>query len=73
MGDSISCGYGITGEPPCRFSLDTERVTEAYGMRIGAALGADVTTIAWSGKGAYRNFDGSTAETLLRAAAAEVS
>ncbi|MDB4940922.1 MAG: Endoglucanase precursor [Labilithrix sp.] len=64
IGDSISAGYGVIGEPPCHFSFDTERVTEAYGALLGRALEADVTTIAWSGKGAYRSFDGTTAEAM---------
>ena len=65
LGDSITCGYGVLGSgPKCPFSFATERASEAYGARLGRALDADVTTLCWSGRGVYRNYDGSTAGTM---------
>lgn len=64
LGDSIACGYGILGDKPCPFTYATERATAAYGARLGRILGADVTTLCWSGRGVLRNYDGSTRATM---------
>jgi lysophospholipase L1-like esterase len=65
IGDSISCGYGVLGKNEhCPFTYDTEQVSAAYGARLGEALGADVTTVCWSGRGVLRNYDGSTTGTM---------
>jgi lysophospholipase L1-like esterase len=64
-GDSISCGYGNLGaDPTCGFSVDTESHYQSYGAVAARALGAEVSTIAVSGRGVYRNFDGSTSNPL---------
>ena len=58
IGDSITCGYGILGpDATCKFSYATERISETYGVLAGAALGVDVATVCWSGRGVYRNYD----------------
>lgn len=58
VGDSITCGYGVLGAgPECHFSFATERASMAYAALAGRALGADVTTMCWSGRGVYRNYD----------------
>lgn len=65
VGDSITCGYGVLGTgPDCRFSFATERASEAYGAIAARALGADVTTMCWSGRGVYRNYDEPDAPTM---------
>lgn len=65
VGDSITCGYGVLGNGPrCPFTFATERASAAYGARLGLALGADVTTLCWSGRGVLRNYDGSTTGTM---------
>ncbi|AKU99224.1 Endoglucanase E precursor [Labilithrix luteola] len=65
VGDSISAGYGILGaNAQCRFSFATERASITYGALLGQALDADVTIVAWSGKGMLRNFDGTTEDTM---------
>jgi lysophospholipase L1-like esterase len=71
IGDSISCGYGNLGvevHPPwdnaCGFTLDTEAVYQAYDMMIGRTLNAEVSIIARSGWGVYRDGGGSTAGVL---------
>jgi lysophospholipase L1-like esterase len=71
IGDSISAGYGNLGNevhPPwdntCTFSLDTESAYQAYGSMIGRALNAEVSIIARSGWGMYRDGSGNTAGVL---------
>lgn len=61
VGDSITCGYGNEGAGPnCGFTFDTENNYLAYGSVAARAVDADVYTECWSGKGVYRNRDGST-------------
>jgi lysophospholipase L1-like esterase len=56
IGDSITCGYGITGVGPgCHFSHDTEAETHAWGALAAAQLGATHHSICWSGIGVFRN------------------
>jgi len=58
IGDSITCGYGITGVGPnCGFSHDTEAETHAYGALAAAQLDATHHAICWSGIGVYRNYN----------------
>jgi hypothetical protein len=64
-GDSISCGYGNLGpDPTCNFSIETESHYKSYGAVAARALGAEVSTIAISGRGVYRNYGGSTSDVL---------
>lgn len=58
IGDSITCGYGDEGREPCPFSPDTENETIAWGAIAARELGAAHTAIAYSGKGVWRNSDG---------------
>jgi hypothetical protein len=71
VGDSISAGYGNLGmevHPPwnntCTFSLDTEAAYQAYDSMIGRTLDAEVSIIARSGWGMYRDLSGNTANVL---------
>jgi lysophospholipase L1-like esterase len=65
IGDSITCGYGVIGDGPrCSFSFATERASAAYGALLGQMLDAEVTTVCWSGKGVFRNYDGTTTDTM---------
>jgi len=65
VGDSITCGYGDIGAGPnCPFSPDTEDETVAYGSLAAAALDAQQTVIAYSGKGMYREYGGSTTNQM---------
>jgi len=71
IGDSISAGYGNLGSethPPwdntCSFSLDTESAYQAYGSVVARALGAEVSIVARSGWGVYRDASGDTANVL---------
>jgi hypothetical protein len=67
VGDSISVGYGNLGNevhPPwdnsCTFSIATESAYESYGIKLGRALDAEVSIVARSGWGVYRDLGGST-------------
>ncbi len=65
VGDSITCGYGNLGMGPnCSFSADTEDETVAYGALAAAGLDAQQTVVAYSGKGMYRNNDGTTQDAM---------
>lgn len=56
IGDSISAGYGNQGaDAGCPFSPETESHYHAWGAVAARALGADLVTIAWSGKGVFSN------------------
>jgi lysophospholipase L1-like esterase len=71
IGDSISAGYGNLGvqtHPPwdntCSFSLETEAAYQAYSWQLARLLKADVSIIARSGWGVYRDGNGDTAGVL---------
>ena len=65
VGDSISAGYGNECTNASQgFAAATENEYIAYGPLTARTLGADIHVIAWSGKGLYRNLDGSTTETM---------
>lgn len=65
LGDSITCGYGNTGRGPhCKFAAESEDATLAYSGRLAYALGASVEAVAYSGRGLWRNLDGSHQDTV---------
>jgi hypothetical protein len=71
VGDSISAGYGNLGmevHPPytntCGFTLGTEAAYQAYASMIGRTLDAEVSIIARSGWGMYRDGSNNTANVL---------
>ena len=65
IGDSISAGFGNEcANASDGFTAATENEYLAYGPLTARALGADVHVVAWSGKGLYRNLDGSLTETM---------
>jgi hypothetical protein len=65
IGDSISAGFGDEcTNASMNFSAATENAYLTYGPLTARALGADIHLIAWSGKGMYRNNDGTTTETM---------
>ena len=66
VGDSISAGYGNLGSEQhpnggpdptggCVFTTQTESAYMAYGAQVARALDADVSVLAASGWGAYRD------------------
>ncbi len=64
VGDSISCGYGDEGTPPCAFSAGTENHYLSYGALLARSLGAELSTVAWSGKGVVSNYGGGGNELI---------
>lgn len=57
IGDSITCGYGNEGpDMNCGFTPDTENHYITYAALTARALGAEVSTVAWSGKGVVCNY-----------------
>jgi lysophospholipase L1-like esterase len=64
IGDSISTGYGNEGEDKtCHFSPETENHYLTYEAIAARNLGAELVTIAWSGKGVFSNRG--TADTVV--------
>jgi lysophospholipase L1-like esterase len=67
VGDSISCGYGNEGRTPdCRFSADTENHYLTYGAILARSLSAELSTVAWSGRGVVKNYDGEPGDHMGR-------
>ena len=65
VGNSITCGYGNEGTSGnCSFSPETENAYAAYGAITARKLDADYNSVAYSGKGMYRNSDGKTTNTM---------
>lgn len=57
IGDSISAGYGNEGaDETCTFTPDTENHYLTYGAIAARAVGAELVTVAWSGKGVVCNY-----------------
>lgn len=56
VGDSLTCGYGNEGAPGCHFSAATENNYLAYGSVAARLVNAELSTVAWSGLGMYRNY-----------------
>jgi lysophospholipase L1-like esterase len=57
IGDSISAGYGNEGaDETCGFSPDTENHYLTYGALSARELSAELSTVAWSGKGVVCNY-----------------
>jgi lysophospholipase L1-like esterase len=57
IGDSISAGYGNEGaDMSCPFSPDTENHYLTYGAIAARNVGAELVTVAWSGKGVVCNY-----------------
>ena len=64
IGDSITCGYGTLGMVADSDCFPTESDWDTYEAVAARALGAEVSTIAMSGRGAYRNYGGDMSNTL---------
>lgn len=64
VGDSITCGYGNEGVSPCSFSAETENHYLTYGAIAARTVGAELSTVAWSGKGIVYNYGDDTNEPL---------
>ena len=60
VGDSITCGYGNLGKVEDQDCFATESHYDSYGAITARRLDANLSTIAVSGIGAYRNYSGET-------------
>jgi lysophospholipase L1-like esterase len=57
IGDSITCGYGDEGaDQSCKFTPQTENHYMTYAAIAARNVGAELSTIAWSGKGVVCNY-----------------
>ncbi|MET0343777.1 MAG: GDSL-type esterase/lipase family protein [Polyangiales bacterium] len=66
IGDSISAGYGNLGKLGDGDCFATQSHWDTYGAMAARAVSAELSTIAASGHGAYRNYDGDTMGTIGR-------
>jgi len=64
VGASVSCGYGNLGTAPCGFTFPTESAFDAYESVAARAVGAELSVVAISGRGVYRNSDGTMTDTM---------
>lgn len=64
VGASVSCGYGNLGTAPCGFTFPTESAWDAYESVAARAVGAELSVVAISGRGVYRNSDGTMTDTM---------
>ena len=65
VGDSMSTGFGIEGaSKDCKFSFDTQNHELTYQALAAKRLGADLHTVAVSGRGVVRNYNGSGGPTM---------
>jgi lysophospholipase L1-like esterase len=64
IGDSITCGYGALGAVADTECFSTESHFDTYESVAARALGAEVSTIAASGRGVIRNYGGDTTDTM---------
>jgi lysophospholipase L1-like esterase len=64
IGDSISAGYGTLGTTADTDCFASESHWDTYGAVAARTLGADLSTVAMSGQGAYRNYGGDMMNTL---------
>jgi lysophospholipase L1-like esterase len=64
IGDSISTGYGNLGTLASTDCFATESHWDAFPSVAARAVGAEVSTIAASGRGVYRNYGGDMTGTM---------
>lgn len=70
IGDSFMCGYGNRvsiaqdQNPNTGFHAKNEDNYWAFGSITSRALNAEYSCVAYSGKGVYRNYDGSSSNTI---------
>lgn len=68
IGNSITCGYGndtsITVNPTTGFTSKHENNYNSYGHVAARSLKAQYAAFAYSGRGLYKNIDGSTSTVI---------
>jgi hypothetical protein len=55
IGDSISTGFGDEGTDPCPYTIDTQNHYVTWEAVAARAVGAELITTAWEGKGLVCN------------------
>jgi lysophospholipase L1-like esterase len=64
IGDSITAAYGVEGTDRfCHFTPTTENHSLSYAALLATTLHAQLSSVAWSGKGVFSNA-GSTSDTI---------
>ncbi len=65
VGDSITAGYGNLGQSTaCHFSPETQDHGQSYASLAATELKADLSTVAWSGRGIVRNYGGEAGDHM---------
>jgi lysophospholipase L1-like esterase len=65
IGDSMTCGYGNEAANPQEgYKSSQENNYLAFGSVAARELGAEHISIAWGGRGVYRNYGGETHDTI---------
>jgi lysophospholipase L1-like esterase len=64
IGDSITCGYGNLGALADTECFSSESHWDTYAAVAARALGAELSTVAASGRGVVRNYAGDTGGTM---------
>jgi lysophospholipase L1-like esterase len=64
IGDSISCGFGTLGTLADTDCFATESHWDSYAAIAARSVNAEVSTIATSGRGIYRNYGGDMSDTM---------
>lgn len=59
IGNSITCGYGTEAPHSASYTDSTADAWDSYAYRLGEFLQAEVSLVAYSGKGAVRNYNDS--------------
>ena len=58
IGNSITTGYGNAPDStPCHFSPQTQNFLQSYVSMLATELNAEMSAVAWSGRGLARNYD----------------
>ena len=60
FGDSITCGFGNTGETTSPYLTSEQDPTEAYAWKCAGLMGADAELVSISGQGIVRDCAGDT-------------
>jgi len=56
IGDSVTCGYGCLGTPPCEYSLNLSDATAAWASITADRFDAELHVECYSGIGYVRNY-----------------
>ncbi len=68
IGDSITCGYGneisVTDPDNYHYTTKNSNAYNAWGSIAARDLDAEIVTVAYSGRGVFRNYSGQAGDTL---------